>query len=249
MKALGDHWSKLLSNYSIESADEKLNRMVNIWNPYQCMVTFNMSRSASYFETGIGRGMGFRDSNQDLLGFVHLVPERARERIIDIASTQFPDGSAYHQYQPLTKRGNNDVGSGFNDDPLWLIFGVAAYISETGRLRHPGRAGAVRQRPEEQDDAVRAPQALVQLTSQQPGPARAAADRAGRLERLPQPELLLRDAGRVVPDDRQPHRPHGGVRVHRRHVRAASAPDYAFLAEKLGFGDEAKQRPGRGRAR
>jgi cellobiose phosphorylase len=106
--------------------------MVNIWNPYQCMVTFNMSRSASYFETGIGRGMGFRDSNQDLLGFVHLVPARARERIIDIASTQFSDGSAYHQYQPLTKRGNNDVGSGFNDDPLWLIFGVAAYIRETG---------------------------------------------------------------------------------------------------------------------
>jgi cellobiose phosphorylase len=132
MKSLADHWSKLLSNFSIESPDEKLNRTVNIWNPYQCMVTFNMSRSASYFETGIGRGMGFRDSNQDLLGFVHLVPERARERIIDIASTQFPDGSAYHQYQPLTKRGNNDVGSGFNDDPLWLIFGVAAYIRETG---------------------------------------------------------------------------------------------------------------------
>jgi len=132
MKSLADHWSKLLSNYSIESPDDKLNRTVNIWNPYQCMVTFNMSRSASYFETGIGRGMGFRDSNQDLLGFVHLVPERARERIIDIASTQFPDGSAYHQYQPLTKRGNNDVGSGFNDDPLWLIFGVAAYIRETG---------------------------------------------------------------------------------------------------------------------
>jgi cellobiose phosphorylase len=96
------------------------------------MVTFNMSRSASYFETGIGRGMGFRDSNQDLLGFVHLVPERARQRIIDIASTQFPDGSAYHQYQPLTKRGNNDIGSGFNDDPLWLILGVAAYLKETG---------------------------------------------------------------------------------------------------------------------
>ncbi|HEY2407463.1 MAG TPA: glycosyl transferase [Polyangiaceae bacterium] len=126
------HWDGMLSTYSVESADEKLNRMVNIWNPYQCMVTFNMSRSASYFESGIGRGMGFRDSNQDLLGFVHLVPERARERIIDIASTQFADGSAYHQYQPLTKRGNNDVGSGFNDDPLWLILGVAAYIKETG---------------------------------------------------------------------------------------------------------------------
>jgi cellobiose phosphorylase len=108
--------------------------MVNTWNPYQCMVTFNMSRSASYFESGIGRGMGFRDSNQDLLGFVHLVPERARQRIIDIASTQFADGSAYHQYQPLTKRGNHDIGSGFNDDPLWLIVGTAAYIKETGDL-------------------------------------------------------------------------------------------------------------------
>jgi cellobiose phosphorylase len=127
-----DHWSRLLSNFHVESPDDKLNRMANVWNPYQCMVTFNISRSASYFETGIGRGMGFRDSNQDLLGFVHLEPVRARERIIDIASTQLPDGSAYHQYQPLTKRGNNEIGSGFNDDPLWLIFGVAAYIKETG---------------------------------------------------------------------------------------------------------------------
>lgn len=132
MTGLREYWSGLLSSYSLESPDEKLNRMVNIWNPYQNMVTFNISRSASYFESGIGRGMGFRDSNQDLLGFVHLVPERARERILDIAATQFPDGSAYHQYQPLTKRGNNEVGSGFNDDPLWLILGTAAYIKETG---------------------------------------------------------------------------------------------------------------------
>lgn len=131
-EALRTSWTDLLSTYSVTSTDEKLDRMVNIWNQYQCMVTFNMSRSASYFETGIGRGMGFRDSNQDLLGFVHLVPERARQRIIDIASTQFADGSAYHQYQPLTKRGNNDIGSGFNDDPLWLILGVAAYVKETG---------------------------------------------------------------------------------------------------------------------
>jgi len=132
VEALQAYWTDLLSTYSVRSDDEKLDRMVNIWNQYQCMVTFNMSRSASYFETGIGRGMGFRDSNQDLLGFVHLVPERARERIVDIASTQFEDGSAYHQYQPLTKRGNNDIGSGFNDDPLWLIAGVAGYVKETG---------------------------------------------------------------------------------------------------------------------
>ena len=125
-------WENLLSKFTVKSSEEKLDRMVNIWNQYQCMVTFNMSRSASYYESGIGRGMGFRDSCQDLLGFVHLIPERARERIIDIASTQFEDGSAYHQYQPLTKKGNSDIGSGFNDDPLWLIAGTSAYIRETG---------------------------------------------------------------------------------------------------------------------
>ncbi|SET11647.1 MULTISPECIES: GH36-type glycosyl hydrolase domain-containing protein [unclassified Pseudobutyrivibrio] len=129
---LNTYWDGLLSKFHVESNDEHVNRMVNIWNQYQCMVTFNMSRSASYYETGIGRGMGFRDSCQDLLGFVHLIPDRARERIIDIASTQFQDGSAYHQYQPLTKKGNSDIGSGFNDDPLWLIAGTSAYIRETG---------------------------------------------------------------------------------------------------------------------
>lgn len=134
-QALADlkaYWNSLLSHFTVSSSEEKLDRMVNVWHQYQCMVTFNMSRSASYFESGIGRGMGFRDSCQDLLGFVHLIPDRARQRILDIASTQFEDGSAYHQYQPLTKKGNADIGSGFNDDPLWLIAGTAAYIKETG---------------------------------------------------------------------------------------------------------------------
>ncbi len=129
---LNAYWNELLSKYTVKSSNDKVDRMVNIWNQYQCMVTFNMSRSASYYESGIGRGMGFRDSCQDLLGFVHLIPDRARQRIIDIASTQFEDGSAYHQYQPLTKKGNSDIGSGFNDDPLWLIAGTSAYVRETG---------------------------------------------------------------------------------------------------------------------
>lgn len=132
LSELKAYWDDLLSIYTLDSGDERLDRMVNIWNQYQCMITFNFSRSASFFESGIGRGMGFRDSNQDLIGFVHQIPERARERIIDIASTQFPDGGCYHQYQPLTKRGNNDIGGGFNDDPMWLILGTVSYIKETG---------------------------------------------------------------------------------------------------------------------
>ena len=126
------YWDRLLGILNVNTPDDKVNRMVNIWNQYQCMVTFNLSRSASYFESGIGRGMGFRDSNQDVLGFVHQIPDRAKERIIDIASTQFPDGGCYHQYSPLTKKGNADIGGDFSDDPLWLILSVAAYIKETG---------------------------------------------------------------------------------------------------------------------
>lgn len=129
---LRQYWEGLLNGFTVDTPDEKLNRTMNIWNQYQCMVTFNMSRSASYFESGLGRGMGFRDSCQDLLGFVHFLPDRARERILDIANTQFEDGSAYHQYQPLTKKGNADIGGGFNDDPLWLIAGTCAYLRETG---------------------------------------------------------------------------------------------------------------------
>jgi cellobiose phosphorylase len=129
---LGQYWDHLLGIYQVNTPDKNADRMVNIWNAYQCMATFNMSRSASFYESGIGRGLGFRDSNQDLLGFVHMVPGRARERILDLASTQLESGGAYHQYQPLTKRGNNDIGSDFNDDPLWLIIGVAAYLKETG---------------------------------------------------------------------------------------------------------------------
>jgi cellobiose phosphorylase len=131
-RSLRAYWDGLLDKLHVSTPNVHTNRMVNIWNAYQVMVTFNFSRSASYFESGIGRGMGFRDSNQDLLGFMHLVPERGRERILDIAATQLPNGGAYHQYQPLTKRGNNDVGSDFNDDPLWLVLSVAAYIKETG---------------------------------------------------------------------------------------------------------------------
>lgn len=130
--ALRSTWDELLSHFQVSTPSTDTNRMVNIWNAYQVMVTFNFSRSASYFESGVGRGMGFRDSNQDLLGFMHLIPERARQRILDLAATQLPSGGAYHQYQPMTKKGNNDIGENFNDDPLWLVLSVAAYLKETG---------------------------------------------------------------------------------------------------------------------
>ena len=205
---LKESWDELLSVLQVETPDEDTNRMVNTWNPYQCMATFNLSRSMSAFESGIGRGMGFRDSSQDLLGCSALVPARARERILDLAATQLPSGGAYHQYQPLTKRGNDQIGSGFNDDPLWLVLAASAYLKETGDLAVLDELVPYDNRAGSETAALEHLQRCVQL---HPRPARAprpAPDRPRRLERLPQPELLLRDTGRVIPDDREPE---GGV--------------------------------------
>jgi cellobiose phosphorylase len=132
LERLGVQWRSTLGRLQVHTPDEHVDRLVNTWNPYQCVVTFNLSRSASMFEVGIGRGMGFRDSCQDLLGYVHLAPGRASERLLDLAATQLSNGAAYHQFQPLTKRGNDAIGSGFNDDPLWLVLAASAYVKETG---------------------------------------------------------------------------------------------------------------------
>ena len=127
------YWDKLLGSFQVETPEQPLDTMVNIWNQYQNMITFNMSRSTSLYETGIGRGIGFRDACQDLFGVVHLIPtERSRERILDLAAIQWRSGECYHQYQLLDKKGNADVGVGFNDDPCWLILATASYIKETG---------------------------------------------------------------------------------------------------------------------
>ena len=204
------------------------------------MVTFNMSRSASSYESGIGRGMGFRDSTQDLLGFVHLVPGRARERIVDIASTQLPTGGAYHQYQPLTKRGNDTIGSGFNDDPLWLVLAVAAYLKETGDPSLLHERGPLRQCRRHRGAALRPPPPQPELYAGTPRAARATAHRPGGLERLPQPQLLFQHARRELPDHREQSRRRGRVSVHSR-ACSCSLPGKWRHYQQLG--------PGVGRAR
>ncbi len=167
---LKQKWDKLLSVLHVETPDQHVDRMVNIWNAYQCMITFNLSRSASYFESGIGRGMGFRDSNQDLLGFVHMIPGRARERILDLAATQLESGGAYHQYQPLTKRGNDAVGGDFNDDPLWLVLSVAAYLKETGDWTILGEEVPFENKPGTEADLLHHLERSIQYTLDNIGP-------------------------------------------------------------------------------
>jgi cellobiose phosphorylase len=236
---LSDYWTSMLETYALESQDERLDRMVNTWNPYQCMVTFNMSRSASYFESGIGRGMGFRDSNQDLLGFVHLVPERARQRIIDIASTQFADGSAYHQYQPLTKRGNHDIGSGFNDDPLWLIIGTAAYIKETGDFDILSEVMPFDNDPENTASLFEHLRRSFHFTLDNLGP-----HGLPLIGRADWNDCLNLNCFSEDPDEpyqttaNREGRTAESVFIAGQFVYAA--PDYAELAERMGFADEAK---------
>jgi cellobiose phosphorylase len=240
MTSLRDYWTSLLSSYQVASGDERLDRMVNVWNAYQCMVTFNMSRSASYFESGIGRGMGFRDSNQDLLGFVQLVPARARERILDIAATQLPDGGAYHQYQPLTKRGNNDIGSGFNDDPLWLIFGVAAYIRETGDFKILDEQVPFDNDPKNKASLFEHLKRSFHHVLNNLGP-----HGLPLIGRADWNDCLNLNCFSDAPDEsfqttgNRQGRTAESVFIAGMFVGVA--PDYAYLAQKLGFGDEAKR--------
>jgi cellobiose phosphorylase len=169
--ALHQRWEDLLSTFQAKQVPNMhLQRMVNVWNQVQCMATFNLSRSTSGYETGIGRGMGYRDSNQDILGFVHLLPSRARQRILDIASTQLSDGTCFHQYQPLTKKGNADVGGGFNDDPLWLILSTCAYIRETGDKSILGEACGYADQPGSKDSLLHHIETSIAYTLRNRGP-------------------------------------------------------------------------------
>jgi cellobiose phosphorylase len=134
---LREHWSSYLSKMNVETEDSDFDTMVNVWNQYQCRVTFDWSRYVSFYETGIGRGMGFRDCCQDILGVVHAFPKRVRQRIIDLAKVQFENGRVYHIYFPLTGEGGfpyyvkKDMPF-FSDDHLWLILAVTEYVKETG---------------------------------------------------------------------------------------------------------------------
>ncbi len=128
----------------VETPDVHTNRMVNIWNAYQCMATFNMSRSASFYESGIGRGLGFRDSNQDLLGFVQMVPARARERILDLAATQLPTRRRLSSVPAAHQARQQRCGRQFQRRPSLAHRGRGGVFERDGRLEHSGRTRSLR---------------------------------------------------------------------------------------------------------
>ncbi|MFX0181624.1 MAG: GH36-type glycosyl hydrolase domain-containing protein [Candidatus Hodarchaeota archaeon] len=138
-KKLNKFWDSYLSKFQVKTPDKEFDTIVNIWNPYQCRTTFDWSRYVSFYETGIGRGMGFRDSSQDTLGINYTLPDRVRQRLLDLAQNQFQNGHAFHLYFPLTGKGGfpdytNPSKPYFSDDHLWLIIAVHDYIKETGDI-------------------------------------------------------------------------------------------------------------------
>ena len=139
LQRLREHWDAYLSNLQAKTVDEEFNIMINVWNQYQCKTTFDWSRYVSFYETGIGRGMGFRDCNQDTLGVVHALPKKVRQRILDLTKNQFENGHVYHLYYPLTGEGGfppytKEQMKFFSDDHLWLILSTSEYIKETGDM-------------------------------------------------------------------------------------------------------------------
>ncbi|MGL1958469.1 MAG: glycosyl transferase [Colwellia sp.] len=139
---LGGFWQDYLQTMVVDTPDAAMNSMLNVHNPRQCHTTKNWSRYLSLYQLGYGaRGIGYRDSSQDLLGVMAHMPEEAREFVERLLSVQNPNGSAMHQYFPLTMEANEGdsrdeahLPDYYGDDHLWSVLAVCQYLKETGDL-------------------------------------------------------------------------------------------------------------------
>lgn len=135
-------WSDFLAPVQVATPDAEMNRMLNIHNPRQCLITMNWSRYLSLYQLGFGaRGMGFRDSAQDVMGALPGAPAAAKKLLVKLLQVQKRDGSAMHQFNPLTMTANMgdaaaeaDRPKFYSDDHLWGILAAAAYLKESGDL-------------------------------------------------------------------------------------------------------------------
>jgi len=159
LKELADSWDAYLSRMQVETPDAAMDAMLNIHNPRQCYITLNWSRYLSRYQVGLGaRGMGMRDSSQDIMGVVGNVPAEAKTLLTKLLQVQRGSGAGMHQFYPLTMEATiGDAAEGedrpdyYGDDHLWLVLAVTAYLRETGDLAfldtelpyyEKGRAGA-----------------------------------------------------------------------------------------------------------
>ena len=139
-ETLRDFWKKYLTTMQVETPDAAFNSMVNVHNPRQCFITYYWSRYLSYYQLGMGtRGLGFRDSSQDVMGVTAHMPEKSKELIVKLLSVQKTNGSAMHQFNPLSMEATNgdaheipDRPQYYGDDHLWIVLAVSEYLKETG---------------------------------------------------------------------------------------------------------------------
>ncbi|MGQ9478961.1 MAG: GH36-type glycosyl hydrolase domain-containing protein [Thermoproteota archaeon] len=135
------NWSDYLGKLQVETPDREMNAMINFWNAIQCRANLCWSRFVSLYDTGLGRGMGTRDSAQDTLGTIHNDPKHARRVLKMLWRLQFIDGHTWHQVLPLTGEGGPGLAAEapekpqwFSDDHLWLVLATCNYLRETGDL-------------------------------------------------------------------------------------------------------------------
>lgn len=139
---LGGCWSEVLSTIQVKTPDTDMDRMLNIHNPRQCLITMNWSRYLSLYQLGFGaRGMGFRDSAQDVMGALPGSPAASKKLLVKLLQVQKRDGSAMHQFNPLTMiatmgdaAAEEDRPKYYSDDHLWGVLAVVEYMKETGDL-------------------------------------------------------------------------------------------------------------------
>ncbi len=145
---LSAFWDSYLSVIRVKTPDQAFNSMLNLHNPRQCFTTKTWSRYLSLYQLGYGgdRGIGFRDSSQDVMGVIPQIPDEARDLMEKLLSAQSVDGSAYHQFNPLTMvagRGDSmeyeDRPHWYSDDHLWIVLAVSAYVKETGNYGFLGK--------------------------------------------------------------------------------------------------------------
>ncbi len=133
-------WEKYLAHLQVETPDNSMNQILNVHNPRQVYITKNWSRYLSLYQLGFGsRGIGFRDSSQDVMGMLSHAPLEGLDLIRKLLSVQRQNGSAMHAFNPLTMEGSigdshemEDRPKYYSDDHLWIVLAVCAYLKETG---------------------------------------------------------------------------------------------------------------------
>jgi cellobiose phosphorylase len=143
LERLAAFWEEYLSKMQVETPDAAINSLLNVHNPRQCHTTKNWSRYLSLYQLGLGaRGIGYRDSSQDVMGVLAQMPREAKALLKQLLSVQKRNGSAWHQFNPLSmiaspgEADSEDIPLRcYGDDHLWGILAVTAYLRETGDLR------------------------------------------------------------------------------------------------------------------